>query len=179
MLRRAAGHDARNAALCGHLPDVTILDLGLPDMDGMWLLGFVRKDSLSPIIVVSARNDDEDKVLALDAGANDYVTKPFSSAELLAHIRMVLRNYQHRADSGKLPGGTFRTQTLLIDYDARRVFVHGQEVGLFINREGNGIITDTLGCDVDYVVPDRCAAGVRLRFVSAGPNGGSRSTRLQ
>ena len=120
----SAGYQVIPADTCGlaktlfasHLPDMTILDLGLPDM--------------SPIIVLSARNDDEDKVLALDAGANDYVTKPFSSAELLARIRMVLRNYQHRADSGKLPGGTFRTQTLLIDYDARRVFVHGQEVGL-------------------------------------------------
>ena len=134
----SAGYQVISADTCGlaktlfasHLPDVTILDLGLPDMDGMRMLEFVRKDSLSPIIVLSARNDDEDKVLALDAGANDYVTKPFSSAELLARIRMVLRNYQHRADSGKLPGGTFRTQTLLIDYDARRVFVHGREVGL-------------------------------------------------
>ena len=134
----SAGYQVIPADTCGlaktlfasHLPDVTILDLGLPDMDGMRMLEFVRKDSLSPIIVLSARNDDEDKVLALDAGANDYVTKPFSSAELLARIRMVLRNYQHRADSGKLPGGTFRTQTLLIDYDARRVFVHGREVGL-------------------------------------------------
>ena len=116
--------------ITSHCPYLIVLDLGLPDMDGMRLLEFVRKDSLSPIIVLSARNDDEDKVLALDAGANDYVTKPFSSAELLARIRMVLRNYQYRADSGKLPGGTFRTQTLLIDYDARRVFVHGQEVGL-------------------------------------------------
>lgn len=85
---------------------------------------------VSPIIVLSARNNDTDKVLALDAGANDYVTKPFSSAELLARIRMVLRNYQHRADSGKLPIGTFRTKDLLIQYDARQVFVHGQEVGL-------------------------------------------------
>ena len=134
----SAGYQVISADTCGlaktlfasHLPDVTILDLGLPDMDGMRMLEFVRKDSLSPIIVLSARNDDEDKVLALDAGANDYVTKPFSSAELLARIRMVLRNYQYRADSGKLPGGTFRTQTLLIDYDARRVFVHGREVGL-------------------------------------------------
>lgn len=107
----SAGYQVIPADTCGlaktlfasHLPDVTILDLGLPDMDGMRMLEFVRKDSLSPILVLSARNDDEDKVLALDAGANDYVTKPFSSAELLARIRMVLRNYQHRADSGKLP----------------------------------------------------------------------------
>ena len=84
----SAGYQVIPADTCGlaktlfasHLPDMTILDLGLPDMDGMRLLEFVRKDSLSPIIVLSARNDDEDKVLALDAGANDYVTKPFSSA---------------------------------------------------------------------------------------------------
>ena len=133
-----AGYQVISAETCGlakalftsHLPDVTILDLGLPDADGMRLLEFIRRDSLIPIIVLSARSDDRDKVLALDAGANDYVTKPFSSAELLARIRMVLRNYQHRADSGKLPGGTFRTQALLIDYDARQVLVHGQKVGL-------------------------------------------------
>ncbi len=133
-----AGYQVISAETCGlakalftsHLPDVTILDLGLPDADGMRLLEFIRRDSLIPIIVLSARSDDRDKVLALDAGANDYVTKPFSAAELLARIRMVLRNYQHRADSGKLPGGTFRTQALLIDYDARQVLVHGQKVGL-------------------------------------------------
>lgn len=134
----AAGYQVILAETCNlaitlftsHLPDVSILDLGLPDMNGMRFLEFVRKSSLSPIIVLSARNNDTDKVLALDAGANDYVTKPFSSAELLARIRMVLRNYQHRADSGKLPIGTFRTKDLLIHYDARQVFVHGQEVGL-------------------------------------------------
>ena len=134
----AAGYQVILAATCNlaitlftsHLPDVSILDLGLPDMNGMRFLEFVRKSSLSPIIVLSARNNDTDKVLALDAGANDYVTKPFSSAELLARIRMVLRNFQHRADSGKLPNGTFRTKDLLIHYDARQVFVHGQEVSL-------------------------------------------------
>lgn len=87
-----------------HLPDAVILDLGLPDMDGMEFLSFARRDSLTPVIVLSARSDDQDKVRALDGGANDYVTKPFSSAELLARVRTVLRNYQHRADSGKLPG---------------------------------------------------------------------------
>lgn len=113
-----------------HQPDLVILDLGLPDMDGMSFLQFVRNDALTPIIVLSARSDDQDKVLALDAGANDYVTKPFSSAELLARIRMVLRNYQHRADSGKLPGGTFKLRDMVIDYDARQVFIQGMEIKL-------------------------------------------------
>lgn len=113
-----------------HRPDVVILDLGLPDMDGMRFLEFVRRDFLTPVIVLSARSDDQDKVSALDAGANDYVTKPFSSAELLARIRMVLRNYQHRADSGKLPGGKFQLRDMVIDYDARQVFIRGAEIRL-------------------------------------------------
>ena len=134
----AAGYQVILAETCNlamslfssHLPDVSILDLGLPDMYGMKFLEFVRKNSLSPIIVLSARSSDRDKVLALDAGANDYVTKPFSSAELLARIRMVLRNYQHRAESGKFPGGTFQVNDLLIDYNARQIFIHDQEVNL-------------------------------------------------
>lgn len=112
-----------------HHPDVVILDLGLPDMDGMRFLEFIRRDYLTPVIVLSARTNDRDKVTALDAGANDYVTKPFSSEELLARIRMILRNYR-RADSGKLPGGRFRVQDLVIDYDARQVFIAGKEIRL-------------------------------------------------
>ena len=76
-------------------PDLIILDLGLPDMDGMEFISFVRKESLTPVIVLSARTNDDDKVRALDEGANDYVTKPFSSAELLARVRTTLRNYRH------------------------------------------------------------------------------------
>lgn len=133
-----AGYQVISAETCkfaismftSHNPDVTILDLGLPDMDGMRFLEFVRKNSLSPIIVLSARNSDRDKILALDAGANDYVTKPFSSAELLARIRMVLRNYQHRAESGRFPDGKFRTRNILIDYNARQVFIDEREVNL-------------------------------------------------
>lgn len=113
-----------------HQPDVVILDLGLPDRDGMHFLDVVRRDSLTPIIVLSARSDDADKVRALDAGANDYVTKPFSAPELLARIRMTLRNYRHRADEGKLPGGKFRVRDLTIDYDARQVFIQDQEIKL-------------------------------------------------
>lgn len=113
-----------------HKPDLIILDLGLPDMDGMRLIETVRKDSLTPIIVLSARSDENDKVLALDSGANDYVTKPFSAAELLARIRTTLRNYRHSADSGKLPGGKFILKDLLIDYDARQVFISEREIKL-------------------------------------------------
>ena len=73
-----------------HLPDIMILDLGLPDADGLELLEFVRRDSLTPIIVLSARTDEKDKVLALDLGANDYVTKPFGAAERMARVRSAM-----------------------------------------------------------------------------------------
>lgn len=113
-----------------HQPDAVILDLGLPDMDGMRFLESVRRDSLTPIIVLSTRSGEQDKVSALDAGANDYVTKPFSTGELLARIRALLRNYRYRANSGRLPGGKFRCQDLMIDYDARQVFLGGREIRL-------------------------------------------------
>lgn len=137
-LLESSGYQVISADTCrlaenlfsSYRPDVTILDLGLPDRDGMHFLRSVRKDSPAPVIVLSARNEDRDKVTALDAGANDYVTKPFSAAELLARIRMVLRNYQHRAASGMLPGGSFCLQDLKIDYDARLVFSHGTKINL-------------------------------------------------
>lgn len=113
-----------------YCPDLVLLDLGLPDMDGMAFLEDVRKDSLTPIIVLSARTNEKDKVLALDAGANDYVTKPFGAAELLARIRSNLRIYSHSAKSGKLPGGKFSVQDLEILYDARQVFINGKEIKL-------------------------------------------------
>lgn len=111
-------------------PDVVILDLGLPDRDGMSFIRFARRDSLIPIIVLSARTEEKDKVAALDAGANDYVTKPFSAQEMLARIRSVLRNYRHRADEGKLPGGKFKVKDMVIDYDARQVFIGDNEIKL-------------------------------------------------
>ena len=111
-------------------PDLVILDLGLPDGDGMEVIESIREIADTPVIVVSARQDEEEKIRALDAGADDYVTKPFSTEELLARIRMILRNYQHRADSGKLPGGKFQVQDMVIDYDARQVFIAGKEIKL-------------------------------------------------
>ena len=111
-----------------HLPDLIILDLGLPDMDGMNLLDFVRKDSLVPIIVLSARTSESDKITALDRGANDYITKPFGSGELLARVRATLRNNRFSADEGRLPSGRFILKDMQIDYDARQVFIKDEEI---------------------------------------------------
>ncbi|MEA4891243.1 MAG: response regulator transcription factor [Peptococcaceae bacterium] len=111
-------------------PDVIILDLGLPDMDGVEIIKKVRGWSNIPIIVVSARSEDQDKIEALDAGADDYLTKPFSVNELLARLRAALR--RSRFDSGQ-PGGTagvFTNGDLEIDYVAGCVRLDDKEVHL-------------------------------------------------
>ena len=113
-----------------HIPDLILLDLGLPDMDGIKLLEYVRKTDLTPIIILSARSDEMEKVKAFDMGANDYITKPFSAAEFLARVRSALRFSRHSADEGCLTGGTFQFRDLRIEYDARRVFVGDREVKL-------------------------------------------------
>lgn len=113
-----------------YMPDLIILDLGLPDMDGINLLDFVRKDSLTPIIVLSARTNEADKITALDKGANDYITKPFSSGELLARVRAALRNNRFSAEEGRLPAGRFTLKDLEIDYNSRQVFIKGEEIHL-------------------------------------------------
>lgn len=113
-----------------YLPDLVILDLGLPDMDGMNMLSFVRQNSLTPIIVLSARTDETDKIAALDMGANDYITKPFGSGELLARVRAAIRNNRFSAEEGRLPNGRFTLKDLEIDYDARQVFIKEIEIHL-------------------------------------------------
>lgn len=113
-----------------YLPDLIILDLGLPDADGLSFLQHVRRESPVPIIVLSARSTENDKVTALDMGANDYVTKPFSSAELLARVRSVLRSNRFSSIEGRLPGGRFVLKDLQIDYDARQVYLAGEEIRL-------------------------------------------------
>lgn len=113
-----------------YLPDLIILDLGLPDLDGMKLLDFVRQNSLTPIIVLSARTGEADKIAALDAGANDYITKPFGSGELLARVRAALRNNRFSSEEGRLPGRRFVLKELQIDYDARQVFIKKEPVKL-------------------------------------------------
>lgn len=113
-----------------YIPDLIILDLGLPDGDGTSFLSEIRKKELTPVIVLSARSDESEKVRALDLGANDYVTKPFGSAELLARVRSALRSNRYSSDEGKLPGGRFTLRDLTIDYDARRIFVGKEEIKL-------------------------------------------------
>ncbi len=113
-----------------HRPDLVILDLGLPDRDGLEFIQTVRESSAVPIIVLSARTLESDKVSALDLGANDYVTKPFGMAELLARVRACLRSTRGGSDLIAVPGGKFFLQDLVIDYDRRTVSVAGEEVHL-------------------------------------------------
>ncbi len=108
-------------------PDVILLDLGLPDRDGISVVRHVRREATTPIVIVSARGDESVKVEALEAGADDYVTKPFGTAELHARIRAVLRRVGGRAADG---AGVVRNGTLTLDPVAHRVEVAGQVVGL-------------------------------------------------
>lgn len=113
-----------------HVPDMVVLDLGLPDGDGMDFIKTVRIDSAIPILVLSARTDETDKVNALDCGANDYVTKPFGSAELLARVRAALRIHRQNLERGLENGKYFSVGDLNINYELRRVTVAGEEIRL-------------------------------------------------
>lgn len=116
-------------------PDILLLDLGLPDMDGMKILKEVRAWSNMPIIVVSARDHEKDKVEALDMGADDYITKPFGTSELLARIRAAIRHFRGTSkNQGEKQKVTFLNGKLVIDYDKHRVYVEGQDAGLTQNE---------------------------------------------
>lgn len=110
-------------------PDIIILDLGLPDMDGVEIITKVRSWSNNPIIVVSARSEDKDKIKALDAGADDYLTKPFSIDELLARIRVAFRKMNYD-NSNAREEPVFVNGGLKIDYSANTVYVDEEEVHL-------------------------------------------------
>ena len=135
QIMTAAGGGEAETLLTSWCPDLVILDLGLPDIDGMTVLKNLRAWSSMPVLVLSARAHERDKVEALDLGADDYITKPFGSSELLARIRTALRH--HRAGGSQdqnLQTGTFRTGDLLIDYNKHRVFVGGNDAGLTLNE---------------------------------------------
>jgi two-component system KDP operon response regulator KdpE len=107
-------------------PDIVLLDLGLPDMDGESLIRRIRRDAMTPILVLSARDQERDKVKALDLGADDYVTKPAGMAELQARLRAALRRGSSPADSG----GRLTVGPVAIDLGQRAVRVHGALVHL-------------------------------------------------
>lgn len=111
-----------------HPPDLVVLDLGLPDMDGQEVLQLLREWLLAPIIVLSVRDQDTQKITALDNGADDYLTKPFSTGELLARVRGLLR--RSIRGGGALETPLFEVGELRVDFIARQVFVGGAHVHL-------------------------------------------------
>ena len=113
-----------------HNPDLIILDLGLPDMDGVDIIKKVRTWSNTPIIVISARSEDHDKVEALDAGADDYLTKPFSVEELLARLRVSLRRVRYDSEKVDEAASIYQNGGLKIDYAAGCTYQNGKEIHL-------------------------------------------------
>ena len=116
-------------------PDVVILDLGLPDMDGMTILKNVRQWSSMPVLVVSARTHEKDKVAALDAGADDYITKPFGTSELLARVRTAIRHTRTSSGNSEIAQqGTYTVGELTIDYNKHQVLIRGENAKLTLSE---------------------------------------------
>jgi two-component system KDP operon response regulator KdpE len=130
VLEAATGQEGISEA-AQHRPDVVVLDLGLPDMDGVTVLKRLREWSKVPVVVLSVRDREEDKVKALDNGADDYLTKPFGTAELLARLRVAMRHGQPLSDSA-----VFHSGRLEVDLTARVVKVDGREVRLTATEYG-------------------------------------------
>jgi len=124
VLEATSGEEALAMTVSGH-PDAILLDLGLPDMDGVDLTRQLREWTHIPIIVISVRDHEEDKVTALDAGADDYLTKPFGIGELMARLRVALR----RASTPESEP-VYKTEHLLVDLTRREVTVEGQTANL-------------------------------------------------
>ena len=134
VIQASSGSEAFSM-ISSHCPDLIILDLGLPDIDGMEIIRAIRSWTEMPIVVVSARSYDRDKVEALDAGADDYVTKPFGTHELLARIRTALRHTRARGTNGSAEvGHIFSADGLTIDYDKRQVQKRGENIHLTQNE---------------------------------------------
>lgn len=122
-----SGHSAMSLLISEPI-ELLLLDLGLPDCDGMEIIKRVREWSDMPIIVVSARDQDREKAAALDAGADDYLTKPFSATELLARIRVAIRHL--RRQSGEKPQAVYQVGELKIDMEKRLTYLQGEELHL-------------------------------------------------
>lgn len=120
----ASGEEALQAVL-SHRPDIIILDLGLPDIDGIEVTRRLREWSQTPIIILSVREAEQDKIAALDAGADDYLTKPFGTGELLARMRVALRKQPSAANEP-----VFQSGSLTVDFSRRLVMVQDKEIQL-------------------------------------------------
>lgn len=126
----AANGESAVLEASSHNPDILLLDLGLPDMDGVEVIRKVRTWSNLPIIVISARSEDTDKIQALDAGADDYLTKPFSVEELLARLRVTQRRLAALEGAGGAASSVFTNGKLKVDYGAGCAFLGEQELHL-------------------------------------------------
>lgn len=132
-----AAHSGADAyiMITSHCPDLVLLDLGLPDIDGLSIVSAVRQWTKLPIIVISARTQERDKVEALDRGADDYITKPFGTSELLARIRTAIRHtYTSVPNADIAQTGIFKVGNLIIDYDKRSVLIRGEDAHLTQNE---------------------------------------------
>ena len=133
-MRARTGQEALSM-VSSHCPDLIILDLGLPDMDGMELLRQIRSWSSLPIVVVSARSHERDKVTALDQGADAYLTKPFGTAELLARVRTAIRHTRTVSSSNEIAQqGTYTVGELVVDFNKHQALVRGENVKLTLSE---------------------------------------------
>lgn len=126
--RTASNGEQAMVELVTKQPDILILDLGLPDTDGLSIINKVREWSTMPIIIVSARSEDQDKIQALDAGADDYLTKPFSVEELLARLRVMLRRVHYDVQNSHINSSMFINGPLKIDYASTTVWLGEEEI---------------------------------------------------
>lgn len=134
VLLAASGAEALST-MSSQCPDLVILDLGLPDMDGMDVLSEIRAWTQTPVLVVSARMQESDKVQAFDRGSDDYITKPFGTNELLARIRTALRHARNATPHQEIAAtGKYTVGDLEVDYDQYRVRLGGQDVGLTLSE---------------------------------------------
>ena len=125
-----AAHNGKDGLtmITSSLPDLVLLDLGLPDMDGLEVIKKTREWSSLPIIVISARTQEKEKVAALDAGADDYITKPFGTFELLARIRTAIRHNNRLTDDTMNNNRPYSAGRLVIDFEKRIVSLEGEEI---------------------------------------------------
>ena len=129
-MRARTGQEALSM-VASHCPDLIVLDLGLPDMDGMELLRKIRSWSSLPVVVVSARSHERDMVTALDAGADDYLTKPFGTAELLARVRTAIRHTRTVSGNSEIAReGTYSVGDLVVDFNKHQALIKGENAKL-------------------------------------------------